>query len=252
VSPEERNSPVSDELVDLIVAFREELESEIPVKLHPGPSRTGKRTVGMPAGDMGGRRSSALAVTAGGSMDYGWTGCPFRPSFQRYLGHSDEYGLEFIAAASFDEIAAWCRINHDESHWDRTNPAVSLCRRLAVAVVELRQPVSFIASQESQTISNVHHFLKEALAHAAEWRGNRRRTAAERDEDAQRQIDDPINETLRRQHNESHEQRVWERMRKRHLKPDGESLLPTWEFERERRTEQHRKLGCPECMTRAA
>lgn len=234
-------------LADLIEDFRIELEAEIPLCLHPSPPPVGKRTRGMPAGDMGAFRASANppSVSVLG-VDYGWTGWPFHPRFQRYIGHPEDYGYEFIAASAFEEIVVWCRINHDESHWDRDDPAVSLCRRIAVAVVDIGQPLAFVANQEGQTLYNVRQFLLASLKHAAEWRETRRKSVTARDEDAQRQTDDPISETLNRQHNEAHEQKVWARMRIRH------PYLSDWDAERERRQEQHRKLGCQECMSKVA
>jgi hypothetical protein len=227
------------DLIELIEDFRAELEAELPAQLHTTSGESGSdwRLVA----DQ--RRTNGHPAT--------WTGLPFTAPFMRYLGHSDQYGAEFIAAAAMDEIRDYCRSHHDPSHFD-AEPTTSLCRRLAVAVVEMRQPLSFIAAQEGIDRFLVHQHLLDVLRHAEKWRLNRRETIADRDTQAQAALDNPIAETLRRQHNEPYERRVWDRMRLRHKDWRGEPLLPEWEVERERRFAQHRKLGCSECLQEAA
>lgn len=231
----------TDALIELIEGFRSELESEIPRRLHRA------------SGDSGADYTQQhVARKVNGRKGPGTTGLPFTGQFARYLGHSEEYGYEFIAAASFDEIAAYCRSKHVDSAGamlHATGPTDSLCKRMAVAVVEMRQPVAFVAAQEGIGIFNVRTHLVDVLRHAEKWRGKKREAATAHDEDME-----PVslNDMLRRQHNEAFEERVWNRTRAAHVDWRGEPLLPEWEVERVRRLEQHRKLGCPECMTRAA
>ncbi len=216
-------------LAELIEDFRAELEAEVPVKLHQD------------SGESAGEFSADVTRKTNGHPAT-WTGLPFTSQFERYLGHSENYGFEFIAAASFDEIAAYCRSHHDESHADK-GPTSSTCRRLAVAVVEFRQPLAFVAVQEDLGIFAVRKLLIDVLTHAAKWRERKRDRAVEHDT-----AEEPssLESTLRRQHDEAREQRVWNLLRIRH------PYLPDWEFERGRRLEQHVKLGCYECMSRAA
>lgn len=219
-------------LVELIEDFRAELEAELPAKLHTNSGESGADY-----GTSATRRTNGHPAT--------WTGLPFTGSFLRYLGHSEQYGAEFIAAASMDEIRDFCRIHHDESHWSQ-GPTASLCRRLAVRSVEARQPLTLIAVREGLTLFATRKLLTEALRHAEEWREARRKAISAIDTAAQEQQADPIGETLRRQHNEAQEERVWERMRLKH------PYLPEWRVEQTRRLEQHRKLGCPKCLMQAA
>ena len=216
-------------LAELIEDFRAELEAEIPVKLHQDSGEsTGTFTPDVT------RKTNGHPAT--------WTGLPYTAQFERYLGHSENYGYEFIAAASFAEIAAYCRSHHDESHGDR-GPTSSLCRRVAVAVVEMRQPLAFVAVQEDTTIFAVRKLLMDVLTHAADWRLKKQAMAAAHDE----QEEPPsLDEMLRRQHDEVREQRAWNLMRLRH------PYLPDWDFERGRRLEQHVKLGCRECTSMVA
>ena len=227
-------------LAELIEDFRAELEAEIPMRLHPGLGG-GKHTKGGPA-ESEYEPGEPIERRWNGGGRVGWTGLPFTPAFQRYLGHSENYGYEFIAAASFDEIAAYCRSKHDESH-SAGGPTASTCRRIAVAVVELRQPIPFVAVQEDVGIFAVRKSLLDVLRHAERWRQMKRDRAVAHDT-----ADEPasLDMTLRRQHDEAREQRVWNLLRLRH------PYLPDWEFERGRRLEQHIRLGCSECLTKAA
>lgn len=222
---------MTDELVTLIEDFRADLEAEIPKRLH---LRTGD--VGAEYATVTTRRSQSGAT--------GWTGPPFTGSFLRYLGHPDEYGYEFIAAAAFQEIAAYCRSKHDESHC--VGSTDSLCRRLAVAVVELRQPLAFVAAQEGIGIFAVRRHLVDVLKHAEEWRRKRMDAASLSDQQRQESADDPIGTMLAQQHLEGIEERVWARLRAKY--PE----LPEWTVEQERRRIQHRRLGCPRCMVDVA
>lgn len=219
----------TEALVELIEDFRDEIEAEMPLKLH--------QDSGESAADF---LSDAARKTNGHPAT--WTGLPFTPQFERYLGHSENYGYEFIAAASFDEIAAYCRSHHDESH-AVGGPTASMCRRFSVAVVELRQPLAFVAAMEGTGIFAVRKLLLDVLGHAAQWRERKRNHVVALDEESD---SFSLEQHLRRQHDEAREQRVWNLMRLRH------PYLPDWDYERGRRLEQHIKLGCPECMTAVA
>jgi len=220
------------ELVALIEDLRTDLEAEAPVKLH--------QNSGEPVGEDDGkaaRKTNRPAAT-------GWTGLPFTPQFERYIGHSEQYGFQFIAAASIDEIAGYCRSHHDASH-SEDGPASSTCKRLVVAVVEMRQPVRFVAAVEDMTIFDVRKFLLDVLRHGADWRGDKKSLATAIDTPAAPSLD-PVGDLLRRQHQEASEEVLWNRLRLQH------PYLSEWETEREHRAEQHRRLGCPACMTAAA
>lgn len=238
----------ADRLADLILDFREELETEVPLRLHPTPKH-GKSTKGAPADpapddDPADYVASGYRSAIGSARPLGWTGLPFKPAFQRYIGHPDEYGYEFIAAASFEEIRDYCRSKHHEEHHN-PQPFGSLCKRMAIAIVELRQPLSHVASVEGLGIFAVRKHLEDVLSYAASWREQKKKMAIDHDTAADVPAD-PIGDMLRREHDEAHEERLWNRLRARYPK------MPEWEVERARRIEEHRKLGCPRCMTIAA
>ena len=215
-------------LVTLIEDLRDELATEVPIRLHED------RDLGFESG--GSRRGTNVPGRIG------WTGLPFTRDFERYLGHAENYGYEFIAAGSVDEVGGWCRAHHPDHLGDK--PTSSLCKRLVVAVVEMRQPLRFAAVQEGLTLFAARKYLVQALLHAKEFRDGKRVAAAHSDT-VTAPSKDPIGDMLRRQHDEARERLVWERMRLRH------PILSEWDKERERRQKEHRSLGCPRCLSEA-
>jgi len=200
-------------LPDLITELRLELAAELPQRLHAG----------QPSGD-----------TKDGEPNYGhMTGLPFSRAFDRYL--SGDHGGDYLASDSFTEIRDWCRIEHYQQKHTGEDPfAWNLCARIAIAAVELRQPIAFVADSEAIDVWLARDLLTKSLGHARDWREGRRSGIVISDE-SRRQLDEsehlPV--VLAREHSVEHERKVWELWRSKfpYVRP--------WEAELDRRRAYH-------------
>lgn len=212
--------PPMTDLTTLRDELRLELAGELPLRLH----------VGQGASPAEGRHT----VQGRPEMTYGhMTGLPFARQFDRYL--SGEHGGDFLASDCFAAIRDQCRKEHwREQHTGPDPFAWNLCSRLAIAYVELRQPVTFIAAVEGIDAWLVRNLLTEALKFARDWRSDRRRGVIITDE-SRKQLNEsealPV--VLAREHDVEHEARVWELWRERF------PYLRSWDSELVRRRAFH-------------
>lgn len=224
----------------LTVELRAELMSEVPTRLHESAGLgKGRSTKGGAAGDLGGIEFGNVPAKVRAS---GWTGLPFTREFQRYL--SDQRGADFIADDSFAEIHAWCRREHWREQHVADDPfAWGLCARLAIAVVELRQPIVFVAEREGIDRWLVKRLLTDALVYAKRWRAERRKGVTIHDE-SRSHIGEaealPI--VLGREHLLDRERAVWEGLRRVY------PFLRSWESELERRRSFHARHCVHGCI----
>lgn len=201
-------------LNDLIREFRLELAGELPIRLHA---------------------SVQSEPTADGEPNYGhMTGLPFARQFDRYL-NPYQHGGDFLAADSFTEIRDFCRIEHYQQQHTGADPfAWNLCARIAIAAVELRQPLIFIADSEGIDVWLARDLLTKALEHAQAWRQGRRAGIVISDE-SKKQLDEsehlPV--VLAREHSVEHERKVWELWRAKF------PYVRSWESELQRRRAYH-------------
>lgn len=232
----------------LIIELRRELADELPLKLHASAPAGGKHSHGGPAEPSTDDIEPDRARPIGGYYNPGMTGLPFSRAFDRYL--SGSHGGDFLASDSFTEIRDHCRRHHwREKHTD--NPtAWNLCARIAIAAVELRQPLSFIAEQESIDLWLTKNLLTTALEHAKQWREDRKVGIRIGDE-SRLQLDEaealPV--VLSREHSLEAERKVWELWRERF------PYLRSWESELNRRRAFHGRHchdRCPLLMAEAA
>jgi hypothetical protein len=215
-------------LSDLIAELRREIASELPLKLHAGQQ----------------------SPTEADEESFGhMTGLPFSRAFDRFL--SGNHGGDFLASDSFTEIRDHCRREHwREGHTGDNPTSWNLCARLAIAAVELRQPLTFIAEQEDIDLWLVRNLLTSALEHAKEWREERKAGVRIGDE-SRLQLDEaealPV--VLAREHSVIAEQRIWELWREKF------PYLRSWESELARRRAFHAThcyAGCGLLMDDAA
>lgn len=216
----------------MIVRFRAELAGELPIKLHEFASNGRHSKGGAAEGEVstGAPVERRMQHRPG---DIGMTGLPFSRAFDRYL--SGQHGGEFIAADAFTEIRDFCRREHWREQHTAENPfAWNLCARIAIAAVELRQPLAFIAEQEGIDLWLARNLLTTALEHAEKWREDRRKGVIIGDE-SRKQLDEAeaIPVLLAREHRVEDEERVWELWRAKfpYLRP--------WESELDRRRAFH-------------
>jgi len=220
-------------LAALISELRLELAHELPLRLHAGqPSSSVTR--------------DGIVETAYGHI----TGLPFSRPFERFI--DGEHGGDFLASDCFAAIRDdYCRPQHWREQHTGSNPFDwNLCARLAIAAVELRQPLSFIAAAEDIDVWLARNLLTGALQFAADWRTDRRKGVVISDE-SRRQLNESeaINVALAREHSVIYEQRVWEAMRRQY------PFLPPWESELARRRAFHGKHcwdGCALLVGEAA
>lgn len=216
----------------LIGDLRRELAGELPLRLHESAS-TGRHTRG---GAAEGEQSTGEPLErrmqhAPGFI--GETGLPFSRQFDRYL--SDHHGGDFLASDSFAHIRDVCRRDHWREQHTGDNPfAWNLCARLAIAAVELRQPLSFIAAEEGIDLWLTRNLLTTALEEAATWRRDRRAGVIISDE-SRKQLDEAeaIPVLLAREHRVDEEQRIWELWRAKF------PYLRSWDSELNRRRAFH-------------
>jgi hypothetical protein len=219
----------------LIAELRVELAAELPLKLHAYQPSNGRHTHGGAAEPSGDDIEQEQPRPTSRYYNPGMTGLEFSRAFDRYL--SGNHGGDFLAADTFVHIRDECRRDHwREAHTGDDPFAWNLCSRLAIAAVELRQPLSFIAVQEDIDVWLVRNLLITALQEAADWRADRRKGVIIGDE-SRRQLDEsealPV--VLAREHSIAHEQRVWELWRERF------PYVRSWESELQRRRAYHAK-----------
>lgn len=213
-------------MTDALTAMRDELRlelaGELPLRLHAfqgSAPAEGRHTVqGQP-------------MPTYGHM----TGLPFARQFDRYL--SGEHGGDFLASDCFAAIRDMCRKDHWREQHTGTDPfAWNLCSRLAIAYVELRQPITFIAEAENIDAWLVRNLLTSALRYARDWRSDRKAGIAIGDA-SRKQLDEsealPV--VLAREHDVEHEARVWELWREKF------PYVRSWESELARRRAYHAK-----------
>ena len=235
-------------LDELIRELRSELEAEIPLKLHAGAPAGGRHTRG---GAAEGEESTGQPVERRmqhGPGFIGETGLPFSRQFDRYL---NSHGGDFLAADSFTEIRDHCRRSHWREQHTGDNPyAWNLCARLAIAAVELRQPLPFIADAEGIDVWLARNLLTAALEHARQWRRDRRAGIIIADESRlQLDVAEALPVVLAREHSLSQERKVWDLWRERF------PYLPDWDTEAKRRRAYHAAhcyQGCPLLREEAA
>ncbi len=220
-------------LDDLIRELRLELSVELPMKLHAASPANGKHTRGGAAEPSSDDIEPYQPKPVGRYYDPGMTGLEFSRQFDRYL--SGDHGGDFLAADSFEAIRDWCRIEHWREAHTGDNPfAWNLCARIAIAAVELRQPLPFIADSENIDLWLTRNLLTAALEYASDWRRNRRAGIIISDE-SRRELDEaealPV--VLAREHSIDHERKVWELWRERF------PFIRSWDEELNRRRAYH-------------
>ena len=223
----------------LVLELRRELAGELPLKLHASAPAAGRHTKGGPA-----EPSSDDAPADRPKGHYyqpGMTGLPFSRQFDRYL--SGEHGGDYLATDSFTEIRDHCRKEHWRELHTGDNPfAWNLCARIAIAAVELRQPLAFIAEREGIDLWLARNLLTDALEYARQWRVDRRKGIIIGDE-SRKQLDtaEALPIVLAREHSVADEQKVWELWRERF------PYLRSWESELNRRRAYHALHCSPSC-----
>lgn len=236
-------------LDDLIRELRAELAGELPLKLHAASPANGRHSHGGAAEPSGDDIEPEYARPVGRYYDPGMTGLEFSRAFDRYL--SGNHGGDFLASDSFDHIRDVCRRDHWREAHTGDNPfAWNLCARLAIAVVELRQPIAFIADAEGIDVWLTRNLVTTALTEARQWRDDRRRGVIIADE-SRRELDEaealPV--VLAREHSLDHERKVWELWRSKF------PFIASWDAELVRRRAYHAKhcyAGCALLMGEAA
>jgi len=219
-------------LDDLIGELRREIAAELPLQLH--------QEYGEPMAE--GVSGRVLKARTNGGHSIGWTGLPFAHQFDRFL--SGDHGGDFLASDSFAAIRDQCRAQHwREGHTGEDDPfAWNLCARIAIAAVELRQPLTFIAEREGIDTWLVRNLLTTALQLAHQWREDRKAGIRIGDESRlQLDLAEALPVVLAREHSVEHEQRVWVLWRAKF------PYLPAWESELIRRRAFHAKHCYANC-----
>ena len=222
-------------LPDLIAELRAEIAAELPLKLHQSSGESVSDDKGRPVR----RMTNGHPAT--------WTGLPFSQSFDRFL---NSHGGDYLASDSFKAIRDHCRVNHWREQHGSDPFAWNLCARIAIAAVELRQPVAFIADAEGLDGWLTHNLLLQALEYARKWRLDRRAGVIIGDE-SRRQLDEAeaIPVLLAREHSITEEERIWELWRQKF------PYLRSWDSELTRRRAWHATHcveRCPLLMSEAA
>ena len=225
----------TERLAELIKEWRLALAAELPIVLHKSVSGTGKHSRGGPAEPTADDEPIGpdYAIDAEPYYNPGMTGLPFARQFDRFL--SGHHGGDFLASDSFVAIRDWCRLEHWREQHTGDNPfAWNLCARLAIAAVELRQPLAFIAASEATDVWDIRSLLIGALSYAQEWRADRRKGVIIGDE-SRLQLDtaDTIPVLLAREHHVEDEERIWKLWRTKF------PYLRSWESEMIRRRAYH-------------
>ena len=206
-------------LPDLIAELRAEIAAELPLKLH----QSSGESVSDDKGRAVRRKTNGHPAT--------WTGLPFSQAFDRFL---NSHGADYLASDSFTAIRDHCRANHWREQHGSDPFAWNLCARIAIAAVELRQPVAFIADAEGIDGWLTRNLLLQALEYARKWRQDRRAGVIIGDE-SRRQLDEAeaIPVLLAREHSITEEERIWDLWRQKF------PYLRSWDSELARRRAYH-------------
>ena len=160
---------MTDSLTLAIVALREELRAETPLRLHTHSSAGQRSTKRDIAEDDDSHKSGGSTWHSETGASYGTrVGLPFSPAFDRYLSHPDAWGLTRLGMASILEVSEACAARHPTHRrplFQRT-----LCAQLLYQVGYLGQSVEDVMWSTGMSREQVEGLLHWALVHAAHWR----------------------------------------------------------------------------------